>query len=371
MLMVSLMAIWSLARRKAVLGLGPNHHGAAPIIVMASTILIYGLVLGLRKGVGGDYDGYVGYYTSLSEGMALADVPYEWGFFQLIKLLRAFDLPPAALFLATCTIQMGFIASWMRRQAFLAPWYIYFFFTSLLVFESMSTIRQALAYGVILSALPSIQKRQWIFYSAMVLLATLFHKSALLFLPLYFLLDRDWLPNRVAQFVLLIIAYLEADYFKGRLFDVLPLLSTALGYGNNYAHFQDALIFETEVTGFSTGMLFLILVDGLIMWSSPMLKRLYGPFGFRIYYNIFLIGALMTPTALSANYIPFARLNFYFLAFKPVILAFAAHAWWAGAGRRPFWLLVLMSVLAAYLFFFIFAIAKQSAWCAPFKFVFQ
>ena len=130
---------------------------------------------------------------------------------------------------------MLFLVGWMRRNTVVASWYVYFFFTSLLVFESMNTIRQAVAQAVLLSAMPALLERRFLRYVLLVCGASLMHRSALIFLPLYFLLNRDWLPRRRLQIAMLLLAYVAAYQLSHRLFALLPLLSLVSNYGGGYA----------------------------------------------------------------------------------------------------------------------------------------
>jgi transmembrane protein EpsG len=369
-LMTTLVITWRLACPAG----HPVQHSSAVsfrvVVAMAVSVLLYGLILGLRYNVGLDYPAYVDIYSVIKEGVRASDVGYEWGFYWLIRALRAYRLPPASLFLATCTLQMLFMVSWLRRYTVIASWYVYFFFTSLLVFESMNTIRQALAYAILLSAMPALLERRFLRYVLLVCGASLIHNSALLFLPLYFLLDRDWISNRLLQMAMLLLAYAAAYKTGEQLIGLLPLLALASNYGN-YAAVQGALFYDKSFAGFSPGMLFILLTDLFIIYSAPMLKRLFGGWGFRIYYNLYLIGALLSPFALYTNYIPFGRLAFYFTAFRPVVLAFVlVGCLRTDEGRRGLVMrLLAMALASAYFLWFLRAIWNKAAWCAPFQFV--
>jgi hypothetical protein len=203
---------------------------------------------------------------------------------------------------------------------------------------------------------------------ALVLLASTIHTSALLFLPLYFLLDRDWITSARTQLAILAVVYLGATAIKEYLFSLLPLITFGLGY-EGYSGVREDLFFEREVTEFGAGLMFVLAVDVVVILASPWLRRQYAPWGFRAYYNAYWIGALLTPVIVFANYIPFARLLFYFSSFRFVVLAFLVAGLFA---RGTHGAKVLGAVLAvAYFGWFSMAIAKGAAWCAPFQFVFQ
>lgn len=368
LLMASLIGIWHLAIPAALRPAADVRNEQFVLAVMG--IALYTLVLGLRHNVGGDFQGYVGYFDSVRDGVTSADVPFELGFYWLIRVLRYFDLPPTSLFLATCGIQIAFMSAWLRRYPLLASWFLYFFFTTLILFRSLDGVRQALAFSILLYAIPSLLCRNPIKYLALVALAAMFHLSALVFMPLYLAIDRKMPLGRYLQLALMLASYLVADFLKDLLFEVLPLLSVAANY-DGYSEVQESLFFESEATGFSLSIAFTLLVNSSLILLSDRLRLLYSMWGFRIYYNIFLVGALLQPAVLAANYIPFARFNYYFDAFKVVILSFLA-IWaftsqdanrWTRAGG--------VVIVGIYFVWFFIAILKGAAWCAPFQFVFQ
>lgn len=354
----------------------PGAGGAAPApqnVYLARalvSVVLYALVLGFRYNVGGDYQGYVGYFKGVSGSVSSADVPYEIGFYWLIRALKFFQLPPSSLFLATCGIQMIFMTIWLRRHSFLASWFIYFYFTTLLAFESMNTIRQAMALMILLCAVLRLLDRKPLQYLVLVGLASTLHKSALIFLPLYFFLDKEWISSRRWQIVILLIAYASANAIKELLFDLLPQLSAALGYGN-YADIQQDLFFGRQVQGFSPGLMFVLVSDLIVIMASPWLKRRYAALGFRAYYNAFYVGAVITPAVFFANYIPISRMAFYFLSFKFIVLSFLAAGLFTRPGPWRWSKVIGAGMVISYFGWFSLAIFKGAAWCAPFQFVFQ
>ncbi len=372
LLMFFMGAMWFLVRNEDVSVRWALIKPSGSLLVITITVLLFGTVIGLRENVGGDYQSYVNYYVSFTDGMTVKDVPYEWGFFSLIRTLRLLDFSPAALFVMTSAMQMLFICLWLRRHTFLAHWYIYFFFTCLLLFESMNTVRQSLAYSCLLAAMPQLLERRFMRFASMVIFASLFHFSAILFIPLYFLLDRDWILVPRWQISLLLFTYIAADVLKDYSFALLPLIAPAFGY-EGYSEVSELLFFEGEAHRLSAGLVFTMLVDVLIMKSSPILRDRFSMHGFRIYYNLYTIGALITPVVIAANYIPFQRFVFYFTAFKPVVLAFLIYACFnTEKGRcRSDMQLVALAVLICYFAWFLMAIENKAAWCAPFQFVGQ
>ena len=334
------------------------------------SVSLYAIVLGLRYKVGGDYQGYADYYQYTDFRISPTDVPFEIGFYWLICILKLFALPTFSLFLVTCAIQMAFMTAWLRRHYFLAPWFFYFYFTTLLVIVSMNIVRQAIAFSILLYAITALLDRNLIRYMVLVLLASTIHASALMFIPLYFILDKEWFSSRRWQVLLLCFAYLSANAVKDMLFDLLPLLSGA-ALTERFANVQDDLFFETAQSGFSPGLIFVLVSDLVVILASPWLKRRYATLGFRAYYNAFYIGAVFTPIVFYANYLTFSRLVLYFNGFRFVVLSFLLAGVFSKPVKNPWERGVTGILVVGYFGWLQMAISKGAAWCAPFQWVFQ
>ena len=368
LLMLYMIMIWLLA--DSYEGWSRRTTSCKNLYLVFASTLLYMLVIGLRYDVGGDFPGYLNYYINTTPQVSSSDVPFEIGFYWLIRTLKFFELPPAALFLFTSGIHMIFMSAWLRRHSFLAPYVIYFYFTTLIAFESLNLIRQSMAFMILLYAVPQIIHRKPLKYFFLVGLASTVHVSAWMFLPMYFVLDREWISSRRWQFFILIFIYVSANAIKDYLFDVVPLVTLALGF-ENFVSIQDDLFFEREVSGVSLGLILVLTSDLIVITVSPWLKRRYEAWGFRAYYNAYYIGMLLMPITYFANHVTFSRLIFYFMSFKFIVLSFIV-SWLFDRTGPGFWAKGLGAVLIVmYYVWFLNAIYKGAASCAPFVFVFD
>lgn len=370
LLMVLLMCAWSnTLSSNAGRGMAKSISPSG-VLAAVFSIIIYTAVLGLRFKVGGDYDSYVDYYNTTTSDVSYKDVSFEFGFYWLIRFLRAFDLPSWTLFIATCAIQIGVLSAWLSRQSDAAPWLVYFYFTTLLGFESLNIIRQAMALMIIMLAISELVERRPWRYCLWILLASTLHVSALVFLPMAVFVHRDWRIDRAGLLLILAGSYAVAGTVKDLLFEMLPIFSLIDGFAG-YSSLQDELFFEREVRGVSLGTIFALFVDSLIVYWSPYLLKRYGKNGFRAYFNVFYVGAVLTPVVVAANYITFARLAFYFTSFRFVVLGFLAAWLFSRDAHFPGAKLVASLLISMYFAFFSMAIIRGAAWSAPFQFIFQ
>jgi hypothetical protein len=359
---------WAIAggRQRSLNNLPFDRYLALALV----SVLFYALVFGLRYKVGIDYEAYQDYYDSFNFRLTASEVPYEIGFYWLIFFLKSLELPAFSLFVVTCAMQMGFMAVWLRRYSFVAPWFFFFFFTNLFLLESLNGIRQALAFSILLNALPVLFERRFFLYVGIVFLASLFHASALVFFPLYFFANKNLFPKASVQVGLLLLAYVTAPIVKDFLIDVLPFLATISGY-EHYSELQDDLFFGGD-SGFGLGNAFAFFVNLTVISFSKRLRERYSGRGFDCYYNLFFIGSLLSPSVYLAKYLLLARLLWYFTGLKFVILAFLCAYLFSikskGMKKGAIIGLVLMTL---YYIWFMLAISNGAGASAPYVFVFE
>lgn len=167
-----------------------------PGFVFAGILLL--LFVGLRHDVGGDWNNYMVRflaYQHLDYKAALleSDPGYvflnwwmgQWGF-----EIYAVNFICGAIFLA------GLFA-FARKQPY--PWLVLAVaFPYLITVVAMGYTRQGVAIGFILMALTALQSRRFIQYLVFIALATLFHRTALVMIPLgFFLFGRGWVIRAV------------------------------------------------------------------------------------------------------------------------------------------------------------------------------
>lgn len=170
------------------------------LVMLCLGILWFVVPAGLRYGVGEDYWRYVsnyhGIYRQLPGTTGLLDEPG-------IRLLAA-----ASIWLRDDTTTFFMLASAMtvvpvlllvfKRSPYIS-FSLYLFITTLAWQESFNIVRQCIAASIILWGYPYILHRQFARFSVVVVIAMLFHVSAVALLLLFFLPRR---PLRVHEFTL-------------------------------------------------------------------------------------------------------------------------------------------------------------------------
>lgn len=157
------------------------------------------LFIGFRHEVGGDWGNYIGRFMmyqrhDLGSVLLQSDPGYaylnwqlgQWGFG-----MYAVNMVCAVFF----TVGLMVFA---RQQPY--PWLaLAVAFPYLIMVVGMGYTRQGVAIGFILLALTALQHRRFIPYLAFIALATLFHRTALVMIPLgFFLFGRGWAFRAIA-----------------------------------------------------------------------------------------------------------------------------------------------------------------------------
>lgn len=135
------------------------------------------------------------------------------------------------------------------------------------MFGTMNQVRMWIAAAILLFTIDSIRDRKLIRFLAIVLIAGLFHKSAFVFVIVYFIVNikerlRKWI---IMGAVSLIIAFVGAPFFE--------LLTSQLGVYENYVNrFVSSIIISVAVS-LLTNLAFLLLAIKEKLWDAEIINR--------------------------------------------------------------------------------------------------
>lgn len=151
------------------------------------------LVSGLRVSVGYDYDAYAAFFQSIhAQGLPafLVENPrMEPGLFLLMAPIARLTDNPQWMFLAVAALCSGLLLLFIRR--YVPPRYVwvsvYAFVGLTFFYGTMNLMRQSVAGLIALFCYPFAREKKWAPYFVLLLAAALFHRSALVLLPLYWI----------------------------------------------------------------------------------------------------------------------------------------------------------------------------------------
>ena len=297
------------------------------------TALLISFVAGFRNNIG-DTQFYM-------EGYAVNDFSWSFilqqkdmGFNIFQKLLKMYTNDPQFLILITAFITNVLIIVVFYKYARFFELGLYVYITSGAFIVSMNGVRQYLAAALVFAATSYIFNGSWKKYIAVVLFASIFHQSALIMIPIYFIVRRKaWTP---ATFSLLVVAVLIVFGFN----KFSEILFTALKdtqYGG-YQTFSEggANIIRVFFYGFPLFFAFL---------SRDKLRALFPQID--IIVNLSLIGLVLMIIS-TQNWI-FARLAIYFTLYQILLTT-----WVVMAFRKKDQKLFYLSILIVFLIYFFY-----------------
>lgn len=174
----------------AMLAQGSKLSRGASLALWAAVVLLMGLFAGLRGDfVGVDTPGYIGRFDYLVATKTFwdSDSSAEPAYKVLLALARILSTSPTShLIITSFTATLLYITAIRRLSPVPAISLFVFIAFGFFVFH-MNGLRQGLALGVYMHALPAMLQGRPLRYVSWVLVATMFHSSAILTLPLYFL----------------------------------------------------------------------------------------------------------------------------------------------------------------------------------------
>lgn len=161
-------------------------------VIRFVAILLPILFVGLRLNVGTDYAAYVYMYNlfaviNINEYFTLTENSIEIGYYLLIQLSQLIGGIPWVMFLlaSIITISVAYLA--IKRLAPNNIPMVFFLYLMTILPFTLNGIRQGMAMSIVFFAISYIISGKFKKYLLFILLATSFHTSALLLLPLYFL----------------------------------------------------------------------------------------------------------------------------------------------------------------------------------------
>ena len=147
-----------------------------------STLAIYG---GIRYEYGSDYEYYLLYFEQIKSAMYKGRT-IEIGYYWLNKLL------PNFFFVTGLTSLLISYSYYIVFKNYVTPKYLWLaisllFLNTMFLIGQYSGIRNAIAINFFMLSIPFIVNRKIYHYFIAMLIASLFHKSAFLMLPIYFI----------------------------------------------------------------------------------------------------------------------------------------------------------------------------------------
>lgn len=274
-----------------------KHHW----VMCAFPILIYTMVFGSRYYVGVDYPNYAEMFAEWNPLNSFKDNSttgiherLETGFLLLIAICSKLNMGQVGFFSAISFIQILFIflAFKDNNKEVLPLSIVAFFMTGMAMGHFQNGLRQYIAIPIFIFSLHFICERRLIPYLISIAIACLFHKSAAILFPIYFLYayktNHCYFEKQKTQIIILlccfIITILDITASITSKMDSILLLS-------GYDAYLDSPFLMSENNNRITGT---ILIDTALAFvmilARPKVKDFYSSPFFLIVFDLFFIG---------------------------------------------------------------------------------
>lgn len=335
------------------------------VYVIICTVIIF--FVGLRGNIEPDYENYL-YIYNQSASMNYKDFEIEPLYLFINKFFGSFGGSFGIIVLLMSILSLIPKFFFFKRYSVnFALSIIIFYCSSLFLFDFIAT-RQAVAIGFFLYSLQYIEKRKPGLYFLIIFLASLFHISSLILIPLYFILNKRF-SKKLLYVTVGLIAILNLLQIN------IHVLSNILGFLPLPEATAAKLLIYSSESEFAFISVKQIILAFLFVYISN--DKEYSKDNSKennmlnIGVNMYVIG-LMMGTLL--NEIPqFSyRIKWYFFAIEAFLIPFLILNLSRNQPALKYSLyIIFMLIYGYYLFVFLESVASRGAYIFPYKFFFE
>ena len=311
-LLITLSVFFAARTAKAAVKRNKPVWKTAPFYML---LLTFSFIVGTRYFVGEDYGSYMDIIINGDTHHYYEHIEFMNRF--LVDLTNNLGLEFYWWFIFMAFIQIFFIAIAVKdnyRKIF--PWIVFCFFLLYISFY-MNGVRQGAALSCFICAATFIKERKLYHYLAFIFIGSLFHSSILIWLPMYWIVNRNLFDNVKLQYIIFFVSILILPHIIDKVIDISKSIWWLVGYEDKTETFStDGEVVEI---GSGLGLMFRYLRWIIIIAYSNKLKALIGKENFTPIYNLFFIGIVLD----SATYqtIILNRLVMYGAIFEIFVLA--------------------------------------------------
>lgn len=238
------------------------------------------------------------------------DTTIELGYVLFNKFLYSISPNPMILLAVTSAFVLGTVALFIYKNSPMAWLSIFLFINFRIYYFTLSGIRQSIALAIILISYKFIKERKPIIFSLLIILASFFHASALIFIIVYPLSKINF--SKVVMWLYLAVGiffFITFNYFIDIIFKIFPKYQVYL-YSDYFENVRLASFVDFSI-------IFIIFIFGLMFKFNnlKLAERIKSNSNEEknILFTIISIAVIVTLIAINASIIK--RAAFYFFIF--------------------------------------------------------
>ncbi|MEK3991741.1 EpsG family protein [Robertmurraya sp. FSL R5-0851] len=313
----------------------PVLVNGVPINIRLNRLLVAGVMVslvvisGLRKNIGDTFFYMHSFKVSnFTWDSIVKDKDFGFGILQM--LLKNYSTDPQTLIFVTALITNILIVLTLSKYSGLFELSTYAYITGGLFLVSMNGIRQVLAAAIIFTATRFIISGNWIMYFLVVLIAATFHQSALILLPIYFLVRyKAWSRATIILLFFSVIIVVGFDLFSSLLFSAIE--DTQYGH---YSNFDEGGANVIRVAVYAAPLVIAFL-------GREKLREIFPSSDYIV--NMALIGLIFMIIS-TQNWI-FARFSIYFNLYQLILVSWVVQVFRGREQRFIYYLIVIFYFL--------------------------
>lgn len=308
------------------IGIRPNRA----YVALGAIVLI--IVAGLRNNIGDTFL-YMHSYrvTDFTWEYVLSSKDIGFNLFQM--LLKQITEDPQLMVLLCAVVTNGLIFFVFYQYSRMIELSLYTYITTGAFIVSMNGIRQYLAAAIVFAGTKALLEGRWKVYFPIVIFASLLHQSALIMLPIYFLVRRRaWTLTSMLLLAVAILIVVGFNYFSSAIFAVIENTQYS-----EYQHLQEGGANILRVIVYMVPMFIAFL-------GREKLGRIFPQSD--IIVNLSLVGMVIMIIS-TQNWI-FARLGIYFSLYQMILLGWIVKLF----REKDQWFVYLTFISLYFLYFF-------------------
>ncbi len=257
------------------------------------SIIIVTLMMGLRFKTGNDYEMYLKQFQHVRETGEFARADFEIGFYWITRIFADSGLHYAYYFAFWALVQVLALYFGLRHHKHLLPWVGMILILGPYGFNWITFMRQWTVAAILVAIIPFIEKRKFIPYLIVTILAITIHRSAWILLIVYFVplikFKGDSPKWPLLIFGVCVVLGVYPLWFK--IFRFVPNLLDLIGYHKYGHHLIDVCNGQFRGIGWGPLHLISLLSSIIFIYLYPKIKLYYSQDKLLpIFYILALVG---------------------------------------------------------------------------------
>ena len=284
-------------------------------------ILVFCFFAAIRWQVGVDCNGYImGFYDRTE---IASYIKKEWAFVYLQEFIRLISDSHIPFFFLLAFLQIFFVYYSFKDK----PWILVFFASMLFLCGAywtwMNAVRQSIVCSIFIYVVSLLSKKKWLTSILWVIIASFFHRSALILLPILVLFSyqKIIISNQALQLCIVIACYLLMGLNVTKSFtEIVDNALNIIGYDvGSQIHLIETIMEKS----FGLRSFLVLSANMIIILFVNKMKSYYNSPHFNIMYNLYYFGVCSSLIFYGNHGIE--RFLMYFTCFTPIIMSSCAY----------------------------------------------